>query len=148
MRHQLTLRQAVVAEAERWLGTPYHAHARAHGHGVDCVHLLCAVYEACGLLPPFDPGRYPISWHLHRSDELYMAQLDARAVRRDEGQPGDVALFRFGRCFSHAGIVAHDGVVHAFNRRGGGVVMRTRLDEAPLAGRPVIFYDMYSLRFE
>ena len=34
---ELAQRLAVVAEAESWLGTPYHHEARIKGHGVDCV---------------------------------------------------------------------------------------------------------------
>lgn len=142
-----TLRLQVVAEARAWLGTPYHAHARVKGHGVDCVHMLCAVYEACGLVPPIEPGSYSVAWHLHQREELYMAALDARASRTEHPQPGDIALLRFGQTFSHAGIVSERGtLLHAYNRRGNGVVMETPLAEPNLARRRTIFYDLYSLR--
>ena len=139
-----TLRQRVVSEARAWLGTPYHAHARVRGVGVDCVHLMCAVFEHVGLISPFDPGMYPISWALHRSQELYMAGLDSRASRIDAPHAGDVALFKYGRTFSHAGIVTADGtLVHALARVG---VIESPLAAAPLAERAVIFYDLYSIR--
>jgi len=139
-----TLRHNVVAQARAWLRTPYHAHARVRGVGVDCVHLICAAFEQVGLISPFDPGMYPISWALHRSQELYMAGLDARANRTDEPHAGDVALFKWGRTFSHAGIVTERRtLVHSLARLG---VIETPLDDAPLAGRPVIFYDLYSIR--
>ena len=44
------LRAAVCSEARRWIGTPWHHRQRALGAGVDCAHLLIAVYAACGLL--------------------------------------------------------------------------------------------------
>lgn len=139
-----SLRQQVVAAARGWIGTPYHAHARVRGVGVDCIHLLCAVFEEVGLISPLDPGMYPISWAVHRSQELYMAGLDARACRTDYPHAGDVALFKYGRTFSHAGIVTGDGrLVHSLARLG---VIETPIDGAPLAGRPVIFYDLYSIR--
>lgn len=139
-----TLRLNVVSAAREWLGTPYHAHARLPGVGVDCVHLLCAVLERVGLISPLDPGMYPISWALHRSQELYMAGLDARACRTDSPHPGDVALFKYGRTFSHAGIVTPDGgLVHALARVG---VIESPIQAPPLAGREVIFYDLYSIR--
>lgn len=147
----MTQRQRVVARALAWVGTPYHAHARVIGPsgGVDCVHLLCAVYHEAGLVPPIDPGKYPISWHMHQREERYMAALDRRANRTDHPRPGDIALFRFGRCFSHAAIVVADNqLVHAFNRRGGGSVMFAALNVEPLAKRPVIFYDMDSIQAE
>lgn len=143
----MTVRLAVVCEARAWLGTPYHAHARVKGHGVDCVHLLCAVYEAVGLTMPIDPGQYPIAWALSRSDELYLAALDSRASRIEQPHAGDVALFKFGRTFSHAGIVTERAtVVHAFNRRGGGSVIETPLAEPLFSKRAAVFFDLYSIR--
>lgn len=139
-----SLRQRVVESSRAWLRTPYHAHARVRGVGVDCIHLMCAVFEEVGLISPFDPGMYPISWAIHRSQELYMAGLDARANRIDQPHAGDVALFKYGRTFSHAGIVTGQGtLVHSLARLG---VIETPIDGAPLAGRPVIFYDLYSIR--
>lgn len=143
----MSMRMRVVQEARTWLGTPYHAHARVRGAGVDCVHLLCAVYEAVGLVSPIDPGAYPISWAVHRNVELYMAALDAHANRIEQPHAGDIALYRWGRTFSHAGIVTERGtLVHAFNRIGKPSVIETPLSERPLEGRPVIFYDLYSIK--
>lgn len=141
-----TLRSTVVAHARAWLGTPYHAHARVPGVGVDCVHMLCAVYEAAGLVAPIEPGHYPVAWALHQSAELYLAALDAKCRRTDHPHAGDIALYRFGRTFSHAGVLTESGtLVHAFNRRGGGSVVETPLSEPPLVGRAVIYFDLYSL---
>lgn len=124
-------RMAVCAEALTWLGTPYHHYQRIKGHGVDCVHFLCAVYEAVGILPPTDPGHYPQFWHQHRNDEVYADHLDAQFGRTSGPLPGDVVLFQFGRTHSHSGIVLPDGwVVHAQARAGGtGSVMCTRMSE-------------------
>lgn len=141
-----TLRLRVAAEARSWLGTPYHSHARVKGAGVDCVHMLCAVYEACGLVPPIDPGTYAVAWHLHQGEELYMAALDARARRTESPLAGDIALIKFGRTFSHAGVVSErQTLLHAHNRRGAGIVTETPLAEPSLSQRPIIFYDLYSL---
>jgi NlpC/P60 family putative phage cell wall peptidase len=140
---QILQRAAVASQALAWVGTPYHAQARVLGVGVDCVHLLCAVYEAAGVRDHIEPDAYARDWHLHHSAELYMQGLFRHAHLRPAGALpglGDVLLFRFGRTFSHAGIVV-DGVgqgadeltlVHAFHQRG---VIRSRLGEEPLAGR-------------
>lgn len=122
---------AVCAEALSWLGTPYHHHQRVKGLGVDCVHFLCAVYEAAGVAPPTDPGHYPQFWHLHQSEEVYADRLDTQFERTSNPLPGDVVLFKFGRTHSHSGIVLPDGwVVHALARAGGtGSVLRSRMDE-------------------
>lgn len=136
-------RQAVIAEALTWLGTPYHHHGRLKGVGVDCGQSLCAIYEAAGVTAEIDPGTYSTAWHLHRSEELYVQWLErVGAVRTDKPSAGDVALFRFGRTFSHGGVLVDQRtVLHAYIRQA---VILTRLDEAPLAGRPVQFWTLWS----
>jgi NlpC/P60 family putative phage cell wall peptidase len=139
----MTTRENVVAEARTWLGTPYHPMARVKGVGVDCAQILAAVYGAVGLAPAdLDLGYYPPDWHLHRSEERYLAQIERHAKgRTDEPLPGDVALFRFGRCVSHSGIVvAWPLVVHAYLGRG---VVLSRADEAELQGRAAGFYTFW-----
>jgi cell wall-associated NlpC family hydrolase len=145
------MRQAVVKEALTWLGTPYHHHARVKGVGVDCAQLLCAVYEACGLVPHIDPGNYAHDWHLHRGEEVFIGWLErvgAREVRAPvRPASGDVVLFRYGRAYSHGGIVV-DGpgeltVVHAYLMRG---VIRSRLDDEPLQGRRARFWSVGAAR--
>lgn len=126
-----------------WLLTPYHHHGRVKGVGVDCAQILCAVYEACGLIPHIEPS-YPADWHLHRSEELYQGWLSeyGRKLEGEQPRAGDIALFRFGRTFSHGGIVMEDGMVlHSYLDRG---VILTRLDEEPLQGRSVQFWTLWS----
>lgn len=138
--HPSPLRQNVATAALLWVGTPYHHHARVRGVGVDCVHLLCAVYEACGLVSPVDPGPYAVDWHMHRNRELYLEGLQLYGVETGAPQAGDVALFKFGRTYSHGGVmVSRDEVVHAYMGRG---VIVTRLTEEPLADRPARFFTM------
>jgi NlpC/P60 family putative phage cell wall peptidase len=135
-------RSAVVAEALSWLGTGYHHHARIKGVGVDCAQIVCAVFEACGLVEPIDPGYYATDWHLHRSEEVYTGWCARYATPVECPQPGDVVLFRFGRCFSHAGIVVEaDTVVHAYVNSG---VILTRFSEAPLAGREMQAWSIWA----
>jgi cell wall-associated NlpC family hydrolase len=118
---ELQQREAVVAEARSWIRTPYHHHARIKGAGVDCAMLPVAVYSACGLMPPDqDFGAYPTQWHLHHDEEVYLGIVLSYA--REIGgppQPGDFTLWRFGRAFSHGGIVtAWPRVVHSYIGRG------------------------------
>lgn len=133
-------RVRVVAEARSWIGCAYHHHARVKGAGVDCAQLLCAVFEACGLLPHVETGHYPTNWHLHRSEEMFLGWLQRFADPVPAPQAGDVAVFRFGRCFSHGAVMVEaDTCVHAYIGRG---VILNRLNEAPLAGRPVMFWSL------
>lgn len=146
-----TQRSAVVAEALTWINTPYHHHARVKGVGVDCAQLLCAVYEACGLVPHINPGNYAHDWHLHRGEEVFIGWLEwvgAREVRAPEQpRPGDVVLFRYGRAYSHGGIVlvgpGELTVVHAYLMRG---VIRSRLNDEPLQGRGARFWSVETAR--
>ena len=113
-------RARVVAEARRWLGTPYHAAADVHGAGVDCGMLIVRVFVDSGLVGSFDPRPYPPDWHLHRADEKYLGfifdhcrEIDLRRVA-----PGDIVVFRYGRCHAHGAIVTTTDpltVVHAFS---------------------------------
>ncbi len=110
-------RAAVVAAACAWIGTPYHHAADVKGAGVDCAMLLVRVYADLGLIADFDPRPYPCDWHMHRDDERYLGFLLERAHRVGRPRPGDVILIRYGRAYSHGGIVTKPeplSVVHAF----------------------------------
>lgn len=128
-------REQVVKEAGTWLGTPYHSGARLKGVGVDCGQLLIAVYEAVGLLPTGDcePGQYSPEWHLHRSEEKYLNWVKRYCLATTQPLPGDIAVFQYGRCISHAGIVVKwPQIIHAYVQLG---VLVSKVDEALLADR-------------
>ncbi len=110
-------RASVVAEARSWVRTKYHACADIKGAGVDCGMLIVRVFVDTGLCAPFDPRPYPQDWHLHRSEERYLGFVFDRCREVPEPQPGDVVVFRYGRCYSHGGIVTKSSpltMVHAF----------------------------------
>ena len=135
-------RAAIVAEARTWLGTPYHHAARVKGAGVDCAQILVEVYSAAGLIERFDPGYYPPDWMLHRDEERYLATVTRFAHPVVEPLPGDVVVYRFGRCVSHGAIVVDwPTIIHAYapDRKvsvGDGMSLRLR---ARLAG----FYSVF-----
>ncbi|MDO5686752.1 MAG: NlpC/P60 family protein [Neisseria sp.] len=134
-------RDAVIAEAKTWLNTPYHHQGCVKGAGVDCAMLLVAVYHAVGLIPPIDPRPYPHDWHLHRTAERYLAWLEQYARPVDTPQAGDVAVWRFGRTFSH-GAICLDGtqIIHAYI--GLGCILDDRGNSA-LSDRPVQFFSLF-----
>jgi NlpC/P60 family putative phage cell wall peptidase len=116
-RSECAQRTAVVAAARSWIGTPYHHAADIKGAGVDCAMILVRVYCDVGLVEPFDPRPYTRDWMLHRDDERYLSVLLAHAGEVSVPSEGDVILFRFGRCFSHGGIVSRRDpltIIHAF----------------------------------
>lgn len=114
-------RAAVVAAAREWIGTPYHNCADIKHVGVDCGMLLVRVYVDTGLCPPFDPRPYAVDWHLHRSEERYLGFVLARSRETMAPQPGDLMVLRYGRCYSHGGIVTGPNpltIVHAYHPAG------------------------------
>lgn len=126
-------RQHIIRVAMEWMGTPYHHHARIKGVGVDCVQFLVAVFEECQLVSVVVDG-YAQDWHLHRSEEKYLDGIQQYAKETTTPEPGDIAVFRFGRCVSHAGILLPDisTVIHSFS--GSGVII-SALDGQELGGR-------------
>ena len=136
------IRSAIVAEAQTWLGTPYHHGGDVKGAGVDCVMLLVKVYQRFFLLPAtFDPRPYPMDWHLHRSGERYLAGVLDHGCPVAKPQPGDIALYRYGRAYSHAGIVTDwPTIIHA--HRPDGAVVASHGEAGDLAGRDVLFFSI------
>ena len=137
-------RANVVAEAMTWLRTPYHHRARVKGAGVDCAQILIAVYAAVGLIDEFDTGDYPPDWMMHRSEERYLSFVLDRAEPVAEPLPGDVALYKVGRCFAHAGIVVEwPTIIHASNR--DRAVVLADGTQGWLAGRDITFWRVKGL---
>ena len=131
-------RKRVVEEARTWLNTPYHHHADVKGAGVDCAMILVRIYCDLGILPPFDPRPYPRDWHMHRDAERYLGWLEQMASEVEHPQEGDIAVWRFGRCFSHGAVFVGDNrVIHSF--MGQGVIL-SDMGEHELAKRPVRFF--------
>lgn len=141
--HVAIARQRVLDVARTWLHTPWHHKARVRGVGVDCAQLLIAVYAEAGLFAEFDPGDYAIDRMLHSSEEVFQSWCECFGRPTANPQPGDVVLWRFGRSYSHGGIVVDwpRSVIHAF--RPFGEVCETPPDASRLAGKETIFYTFW-----
>ncbi len=123
---------SIVTEAMTWLRTPYHHQGRIKGVGVDCAMILCEVYHAVGMVPFIDPRPYTHDWHLHRSEENYLGWIKQYADPVDVPEPGDVVLYRFGRCISHGGIVVDwPQIIHAYRAEGVVLADGASTDLAP-----------------
>jgi NlpC/P60 family putative phage cell wall peptidase len=135
-------RAAVVAEAESWIGTPYHPHGRLRGVGVDCAMLLLEVYTRAGAVDAFDPGDYPPDFGLHRSEELFLSFVERHGTPVHAPQAGDVALFVYGRCYSHGAIMAGPTrLIHAVMR--DHAVVRGDLFDISLIAREPKFFTLW-----
>jgi cell wall-associated NlpC family hydrolase len=134
-------RAAVIAEALTWLGTPYHHQGRVKGAGVDCGMLLVEVYAACGEITAMDAGNYACDWHLHRSEEKYLEHVLSVAHEIDAAQPGGIAVFQFGRTYSHGAICIGDNkLIHSYRERGCEI---TTFDDCELVERPRRFFSIW-----
>jgi len=114
---EIDQRRAVIASARQWLGTPYHHAADIKGAGVDCGMLIVRAFVDMGICEPFDPRPYEADWHLHRGEERYLGFVLDRCREVETPVPGDIVVFRYGRCYSHGGIVTKTAplcLVHAF----------------------------------
>jgi cell wall-associated NlpC family hydrolase len=136
-------RHALVTAAHGWLNTPYHHRARVKGAGVDCAQLLIGVYADAGLISAFDTGEYPPDWMLHREEERFLAWIDQYLVEVEQPLPGDVAIWRFGRSFSHGAIVTYwPEFIHAW-RVAGCVCLGNLEQDLDLSRRSVRFYSFF-----
>jgi cell wall-associated NlpC family hydrolase len=89
--------------------------ARVKGAGVDCLTLLAEVYAEAGLVERVPIPHYPHDWHLHQSEERYLNGILYYMHEVETPLPGDVVLWKFGRCFSHGAIVVNwPDVIHAY----------------------------------
>jgi cell wall-associated NlpC family hydrolase len=104
--------------------------------------LLAEVYEHAGVARHVEPPFYVPDWHLHRDAERYMEGLLHYAQPIDGAPlPGDIALFRFGRTFSHGAIVIHwPRLIHAYWNIG---VVWGDASLYPLKDRDVRFFSPF-----
>lgn len=142
----MTIADKIVAEALTWLRTPYHHCAGVKGAGVDCIHFPLRVFQAVGLVDPeFTIPPYPNDWHLNHSEELWLnglGQFSQLLEPADGPTLAGIGVFRYGRTFSHGSICidpAEGMVIHSYI--GSGVVT-SRVSEAPLAGRRVLWFKL------
>jgi cell wall-associated NlpC family hydrolase len=109
------MREKIVTEAKTWVGTRYHHLADIKGHGVDCAMLLIRVYCGLGLAPAFDPRPYETQWYFHHSEEKYLEWIKKYCDPVERGLPGDIEVYRFGRCAAHGTIIiSEDMMIHAY----------------------------------
>lgn len=159
MANEAIERAAVVAQARRWTGTPYHHRAHVLGGGVDCARLILEAFAGAGLEDHFDPGQYSPDWHLHRSEEKYAEVVESYMARIDFNElplesrdfntlvflPGDVLMFRVGRTFSHGAIVTDwPFIIHAYFP--SKMVEEVDMRGTPMAHKPMRAYSYWGTK--
>ena len=114
---------AVVAEARRWIGTPYVDQQTVRGAGCDCLGLVRGVWRAVVGPEPTEVPPYTRDWGETGPVEVMMAGALKWMVQvpLPEAVAGHVVLFRMraGAIAKHCGILTGDGtMVHARERLG------------------------------
>lgn len=137
-------RDAVVAEAMAWVGTPYVHQARLKGVGADCTFFAVA-YANVGLVPKIEIPHYSPQAHLHRAAAVYQDLVSRHARRTDRPRRGDIVLYHFGYAFSHGAILVEDAwpgrIVHGDLE--AGYVLIGHGDAGRLQGRERMFFTIW-----
>lgn len=102
-------RADIIAEAWRWVGTPYHEQASVRGVGCDCKGLVVGVARACGL-PEAEGFHARLADYGIRIDAALLRRgLEAELVRVDVPRPGDVLLMMVRNKAQHLSLLVDRG---------------------------------------
>ncbi|MCX8998456.1 NlpC/P60 family protein [Rhizobiaceae bacterium BDR2-2] len=118
----MSVRERVIAIAERWIGTPYRHQGAREGVGCDCLGLVRGIWrEIYGGEPELVPP-YASDW-AERSGEERLLEAAIRhfgpAIDMAQAEPGDLLIFRWrpGCAAKHAGILAGpERFIHAYEQ--------------------------------
>jgi hypothetical protein len=137
----MTDRATIIAEAKKWLGATWHHQACVPYIAADCGQILIDIYTKCGFVSePPDVGYYPRDWALHKDDERYLAVVESYTHQVDAPLPGDIAVWKVGRTFSHGAVVLDwPWIIHADMNIG---VVKADASQGDLATREVRFYSV------
>ncbi|MCF8879272.1 NlpC/P60 family protein [Hyphobacterium sp. SN044] len=112
----MSVREAALIEARRWIGTPYRHQASVCGAGADCLGLIRGVWRALHGAEPQALPPYPARWDAG-GDDLLLQAAGRWLIPVTEALPGDVILFRLkpGLPARHCGILSTcDTLIHAY----------------------------------
>jgi cell wall-associated NlpC family hydrolase len=129
-RSELEQRSAVIAEAIDWLHTPWVHQANIKGEAVDCAMSLIEWFYRARIIAWFDPRPYPRSWFVHQDEEIFLNTIvnhfRCTEIAPAAATPGDLVLYRLGRCYAHGALVVEPKlVIHAFAKNGKVIYTET-----------------------
>lgn len=110
-------REALVAAARGWIGTPFHHQAAVKGVGCDCIGLVRGVAAEVGLSQgTVDAARY--QGYSRAPDPRMLLRGLMESLMRLEGgltaaMPGDILLFRIDKDPQHLAFKTDVGMIHA-----------------------------------
>jgi NlpC/P60 family putative phage cell wall peptidase len=117
------LREQIVAEARRWIGTPYRHQASLRGVGCDCVGMVAGIWSSVFGEAPGMPQAYSSGWLDPSPEETLLALARRHMAERQPHafEPGDMLVFRWVDRMParHCGIaVSETRMVHAYQSAG------------------------------
>lgn len=117
------MRQAIVANARAWLGTPYHHQASLRGVGADCVGFIRGVYREHLGIDVATPADYSRDWGEASGEETLLAAARRHLVEIDPttATTADVLVFRYrsATIAKHAALISTPAsMIHALEGVG------------------------------
>ncbi len=119
-------RPEIVAEARRWVGTPYVHQAARRQAGADCLGLVRGVWHAVLGAEPEAVPAYSMDWSEPQGDERLWRAAKRHLIEKtsENAAQGDVILFRMrsGSVAKHLGIQSslapYPAFIHAYSGQG------------------------------
>jgi len=113
------VRAQVMAEARRWIDTPYRHQASCFGVGTDCLGLIRGIWRALYGDEPLSVPPYTPDWAERAGEEtlLNAAQNTLTLIEKPKTQAGDIMLFRMGPnapCKHIAVRASEQTIIHAY----------------------------------
>ena len=118
-------REKLIAEARRWIGTPFKHQGRLRGVGVDCIGLIVQPARDVGI-DCIDEAGY--SRQSNAEHTLEMLEVSFVQIDKSDVLPGDVLFFWFETPEQphHFAYVTDVGVLHAYEQAHTCVVETRR----------------------
>lgn len=114
--------EAIVAEARRWIGTPFHWGQSCRGAGCDCYGLVTGVARELGL-PEAEATFAKLQGYQKVDGILLKLGLSETFDEAAEMEAGDVLLLRVSGKAQHLAIYAGEGrMIHSYGSGPSRVV--------------------------
>ena len=119
-------RDDIVAEARRWIGTPYRHQASLIGAGTDCLGLVRGVWRTLVGEEPEGLPPYTADWSETSGEEVLLEAANRWLIAKpvDRSEIGDVIIFRMRQSgvAKHMAVTAARGeaatFIHAYTGHG------------------------------
>lgn len=124
MISETEFRNALLAEARTWLGTPYHHHGSVKGVGVNCAQFLFEVGHNAGLFSDDmpKPRWYSPQLASNSKEERLINYVEAYGgleIIQEQVKPADIVVYKTGQSHGHiAMVVDWPTIIHVIPPHG------------------------------